>query len=111
MPDQLFIYLIVALNAVVQLILIRSLNFPPGAKRKYYALTIAVPVLVMVAMRLLVAGGVIQEVVAGQSALERYITTAASVLLMAGPWLVTLAALLDKRRRGWLTRSGSRTPE
>ena len=105
MPDQVFIYLIVALNTLVQLILIRSLNFPDGGKRKYYLLAGAIPVLVMLSMRLLVAGGVIHGRVAEQSAIEQYITAAASILIMAGPWISTLAAILDKRRKGWLIRT------
>jgi hypothetical protein len=105
MPDQVFIYLIVALNTLVQLILIRSLNFPAGGKRKYYILAVAIPVLVMVAMRLSIVGGMIHGRVADQSAIEQYITGAASILLMAGPWLSTLAAILDKRRKGWLVRT------
>jgi hypothetical protein len=48
--------------------------------------------------------------VADQSAIEQHITTAASVLLMAGPWLVTLAAILDKQRKGWLIKTLRRTP-
>jgi hypothetical protein len=113
MPDQLFIYLIVALNALVQLILIRSLNFPAGGKRKYYLLAVAIPLLVMLSVRLLIAVGVMHSRVADQSVLEQHATTAASVLLMAGPWLVTLAAILDKRRKGWLirTRSGVKATE
>jgi hypothetical protein len=105
MSDQVFIYLIVALNTIVQLMLIRSLNFPPGRKRKYYLFAIAIPVLVMLSMRLLIAGGMIHGRVADQSAIEQHITAAASILLMAGPWLVTLAAILDKQRKGWVIKS------
>jgi hypothetical protein len=113
MSDQAFIYLIVALNALVQLMLIRSLNFPAGGKRKYYLSAIAIPALVMLSMRLLIAGGMIHERVADQSEIEQFITTAASVLLIAGPWLVTLAAILDKQRKGWVNKAqtGSREPE
>jgi hypothetical protein len=113
MPDHVFIYLIVALNTLAQLMLIRSLNFPAGGKRKYYLLTVAIPLLVMLSVRLLIAVGILQGRVADQSTIEQHITTAASILLMAGPWLVTLAAILDKQRRGWLikTRTGSKAPE
>ena len=105
MPDQVFIYLIVALNTLAQVMLIRSLTFPPGGKRKYYVCAVAIPVLVMVTMRLLIAGGAIEGRVAEQSPFERYITTATSMLLLAGPWLVTLAEIFDKQRKGWLSRS------
>ena len=107
MPDQVFIYLIVALNTLAQVMLIRSLNFPPGGKRKYYVLAVAIPVLVMLSIRILIAFGAIEGRVAEQSTLEHYVTTAASILLLAGPWLVTLAALFDKQRKGWLARSKS----
>ena len=105
MSDQAFIYLIVALNALVQLMLIRSLNFPAGGKRKYYVFAIAIPVLIMLSTRLLIAGGMVHSRVAEQSAIEQYITAAASILLMAGPWISTLAAILDKRRKGWLIKT------
>jgi hypothetical protein len=104
MSDSVVIYLIVVLNAAVQVILIRSLDFPAGAKLKYYLLAVAIPALVMLSMRLLVAAGIIDGRVAEQSALDQHIAAAASIAIMAGPWLVTLAAILDKRRRGWLVR-------
>jgi hypothetical protein len=113
MSDPVFIYLIVALNTFVQLILIRSLNFPAGGKRKYYVFAIAIPVLIMLSTRLLIAVGMIHSRVADQSAIEQFITTAASILLMAGPWLSTLAAILDKQRKGWVikTQSGLKKSE
>jgi hypothetical protein len=104
MPDQTLIYLIVALNTWVQLMLIRSLNFPAGGKRKYYLIAVAIPVLVMLSTRLLIAAGMIHGRVADQSALEQYLTTAASILLLAGPWLVTLTAIFDKQRKGWTVK-------
>ena len=100
MPDELFIYLIVALNALTQILLIRSLRFPAGGKQKYYLCAIAIPVLLMLSMRLLIAGGMIHGRVDDQSSIEKIITTVASILLIGGPWLVTLAAILDKRRQG-----------
>jgi hypothetical protein len=113
MPDHVFIYLIVALNMLTQVLLIRSLNFPAGGKRKYYVLAVAIPALVMLSMRLLIALGVINDRVADHSAIEQVITAAASILIIAGPWLVTLAAIFDKRRKGWLvkTRTGSQVSE
>ncbi len=113
MSDQVFIYLIVALNTLVQLMLIGRLIFPAGGKRKYYLFAVAIPVLVMLSMRLLIAVGIIHGRVADQSAIEQHFTTAASILLMAGPWLVTLVAILDKQRKGCVnkTRTGLKGSE
>lgn len=106
MTDEVFLYLIVLLNTLVQLALIHSLNLPARGKRKYYALAIAIPVLVMVSMRLLVLLGLIHSLVADQSLVERIVTHAASILIIAGPWLATLAALIARYRR----RSVTKTP-
>jgi hypothetical protein len=103
MSDVTLIHLIVALNLLIQLMLIRSLKFPSGGKRKYYVIAVAIPVLVLVSMRLLTASGMIHGRVADQPPVEQFITSAASILLMAGPWLATLAAILDKKRSGWMT--------
>jgi hypothetical protein len=104
MSDELSIYFIILLNTSVQLMLIRSLKFPAGGKRKYYLLAVGIPVLVMLSMRLIVAGGLIQGRVADQSRIEQYITAGASILIMAGPWIVTLAAIFDKKRVGLLNK-------
>jgi hypothetical protein len=106
MPDELLTYTIVALNLLVQLMLIRRLSFPPGARRIYFLAAVAIPVFLMVAMRALIAGGLIQHRVVEQSAFEQYVTAAASILLIAGPCLATLAALLDRKRRDWVARAG-----
>jgi hypothetical protein len=105
MSDLALIYLIVALNILVQLMLIRRLNFPSGGKRKYYVFAVAIPVLVMVSMRLLTASGMIHSRVADQPPVEQCITAAASILLMSGPWLATLAAIVDKKRSGWMIKA------
>ena len=99
MYDKVFIYLIVALNTCCQLMLIWRQKFPGGEKRKFCIYAVAIPVAVMVSMRLLIAGGMIHGRVADQSPTEHYITTAASILLIAGPWLVTLAAIFSKKRQ------------
>jgi hypothetical protein len=109
MPDEVFIYLIVVLNVAVQLMLIRSLDFPEGGKRRYYAFAVIVPALIILSMRLLIALDMLHNRVADQSAIERHVTTAASILLLAGPWLVTAAAIFDKRRKGWMSGSRSRS--
>ena len=98
MYDQLFIYLIVALNTCCQLMLIWRQNFTVGEKRKYCVCAVAIPVLVMLSMRLLIASGMIHGRVAEQSLVEQYITKCTSILLIAGPWLVTITAILTKMR-------------
>jgi hypothetical protein len=111
MPDEVFIYLIVALNALVQLMLIRQLKFPPGGRRKFYLSAVAIPVFIMLSTRLLIASGVIHSRVADQSAAEHMFTGAASILLMAGPWFVTLFAILDRRRRAWVKKLRAESDE
>jgi hypothetical protein len=105
MSDLTSIHLIIALNVVVQLMLIGRLAFPPGGRRKYYIFAIAIPVLVLLSMRLLTASGLMHERIADQTPVEQFVTSAASILLLAGPCLVTLAAILDKKRSGWLSRT------
>ncbi len=99
MSDEVLIYLIVALNVLVQLMLLRSLNFPAGERGKYYLFAIGIPLVLMLSMRLLIAGGMIPARVAEQSTVEQFVTLAASVLLIGGPWLVTLAAIVSKKRK------------
>jgi hypothetical protein len=98
MADELFLYLIVLLNTTVQLFLIRSLGLPAREKRKYLAIAIAIPLCVMASMRLLVLGGIVGGNVADQGFLERCVTDAAGILIMAGPWLATLAAVITRYR-------------
>ena len=105
MTDLALIHLIVVLNVLGQLMLIGRLRFPSGGRRKYYVFAVAVPVFVLVSMRLLAAGGLIHSRVADQPPVEQFMTTAASILLLAGPWLATLAAILDKKRSGWMTKT------
>ncbi len=99
MPDEAFVYLIVALNVVLQVMLIRRLKLPSGAKRNYQLTAVAIPVLIMLATRLAIAAGMIHARVAEQSGVERLFTMTASVALLAGPLLVTLAALVSRMRR------------
>ena len=99
MPNELLIYLIVAMNALVQAILIWRLRFPEGGRWKYVLLALGGPLAILVAMRLLVAGGAIHARVAEQAAWEHWLTLGASALLLVTPWLATLAAILDKKRR------------
>ena len=113
MSDEAFIYLIVAFNTFVQVMLIGRLYFPSGGRRKYFLLAVGIPGLVMLSTRLLVATGMIHGRVADQTAIEQHITNAAGILLIAAPWLVTLAAILDKKRKGWViqTRRGPKSTE
>ena len=104
MPDELFIYVVVALNILVQLMLIHSLRFPPGSRRKYYFLAVGIPIAIMLSMRLLIVAGAIQNRVADQSTIEQLVTSAAGVILMAAPWLVTMFAIVDKKRSAWIKK-------
>jgi hypothetical protein len=111
MSDEVFIYLIVALNIFVQLMLINRLRFPPDGRRKYYLLAVAIPVAIMLSMRLLIVAGAIPRRVADQSAIEQFTTNAAGVILMAAPWLVTLFAIVDRKRRAWVKKLRSESDE
>ena len=102
MPDQLLIYVIVAFNVFVQMMLIRRLKFPPGGKRWFYALCAGIPVAVIAVMRIVVWAGAIEGRVADQSGMERFVTTLAGIVLMGAPWVVTVAAILDRKRRAWV---------
>ncbi len=111
MSDDLFIYVVVALNILVQLMLIHSLRFPPGGRRKYYLLAIVIPIAIMLAMRLLIVVGAINNRVADQSTVAQLVTSAAGVLLMASPWLVTMFAIVDKKRSAWIKKLRAETEE
>ncbi|HXE98155.1 MAG TPA: hypothetical protein VN642_17250 [Dongiaceae bacterium] len=96
MSDYVFIYLIVALNTLCQIMLIWRQKL--DSRWKFCSFAIAIPVVLMVSMRLLIASGVIHGHVAEQSLVEQYFTKGTSILLIAGPWLVTLAALQAKMK-------------
>ena len=98
MTDQVFIYVIVSFNAFCQIMLIWRQKFVSTLKWKFCCAAIAIPLALMLLMRLLIEGGMIHGNVADQPLLERYITHGASMLLIAGPWLVTLAAILTRIR-------------
>jgi hypothetical protein len=111
MTDELSIYVIVALNIFVQLMLIHSLRFPPGGRRKYYRLAVAIPVATIVSMRLLILAGLLHARVADQSAIERFVTGAASIILMAAPWVVTALAIVNRERRAWIRKLRAESDE
>ena len=96
MTDYVFIYLIVALNTTCQLMLIWRQKLEVNKRRKFCSLAIAIPVAIMVTMRLLIACGAINGSVAEQSMFEQYFTKGISILLIAGPWFVTIAAIMAK---------------
>jgi hypothetical protein len=58
----------------------------------------------MLTMRLLIASGAIHGLVAEQSPAEQFFTKGTSILLIAGPWLVTLAAILVKMKNSTLLK-------
>ena len=96
MSDPLFVYLIVALNAGLQAMLIGRLKLSPTTRRRHQIAAIAVPVFVMLATRLAIAGGLMHERVDAQSGAERWVTLAAGIVLLGGPVLVTLSALVAR---------------
>jgi uncharacterized membrane protein len=49
-------------------------------------------------MRLLIAQGVIHARLADQSLVEQLITKGSSMLLIAGPWLITVVAIIMSRK-------------
>lgn len=98
MHDHALIYLIVALNALCQLMLIWRQKLADSEKWTYCSLAVAIPVLIMISMRLMIASGAIHGRIAEQSLVEQYLTKGAGMLLIAGPWLVTLTVLLTKMR-------------
>jgi len=98
MSDHVFIYLIVALNTICQIMLIRRQKLANNVKWKFCCLAAAIPGVIMLSMRLLIVSGTIHEYVAEQSLIEHSITKGASILLIAGPWLVTLAVILTRMR-------------
>jgi len=99
MSDHLLIYLIVILNVLSQAMLIYRLKISRKFKWRFYGLTVAVPVVVMVTMRLLIAQGMIHGHLAEQTNVEKYITKGTSMLLIGGPWLVTFFALIYLNRQ------------
>jgi hypothetical protein len=98
MSNNLSIYLIVFLNAACHIMLIWRLKLDRSAKWKYASLTVVIPVAVMLAMRLLVSIGLLHVRVAEQPWFERFFTILASVLLIAGPFLATGAAVVFSRK-------------
>ena len=99
MQDHILIYVIVALNALCQLILIWSLK-KLGKQRVFFmAAAGLLPLLTALFMRGLVATGLIHGHLVEQSQLEHVFTQAMGILLVAGPWLATAAAVLFRRNR------------
>ncbi len=99
MYDHILIYVIVFLNALCQMMLIWRLRRMNGARWLFMGIAVALPLLSVALMRTLVACGAINAHVAEQSRMEHLVTSAMSALLMAGPWLATLAAILFNRSR------------
>jgi hypothetical protein len=96
MSDQLLIYLIVALNVACQLMLIWRQRLSTLLQWKLISLAVAIPLFIMVTMRILIANGMIHGHISEQSFVEQAITKGMSLLLIAGPWFVTFAAVMTK---------------
>jgi hypothetical protein len=56
-------------------------------------------------MRLLIVSGMIHGRVVDQSLVEQYLTKGTSMLLIAGPWFVTFAAILAKMKNRALLKN------
>jgi hypothetical protein len=97
MSDHVLIYLIVILNTLCQVMLIWRQKRVGNTRWLFIGIAVAVPLLLAVIMRTLVAGGMIHGHVAEQSNSEHLITKAMSIMLIAGPWLATMAAVLRNR--------------
>ncbi|MBJ6727473.1 hypothetical protein [Geomesophilobacter sediminis] len=98
MSNHLFIYLIVALNAACHAILIWRLKLERGSKWRFCLATVGVPAAVALAVRLGVATGILHAHLAEQVGIERIFTSLASMLLIGGPWGVTAAAVLSRKK-------------
>jgi hypothetical protein len=97
MPDHLLIYLIVFLNAFSQSMLIWRLKLERTTKWIFCCAAIAVPLILAGIVRLLIAQGIIHSRISEQSSFEHVLTSGLSMLLIGGPWLVTITAILVKR--------------
>ena len=97
--NHLSIYLIVVLNAACHVMLIWRLKLDKLTRWKFCSLAFAVPLLIVITMRLMVALGLVHGRVAEQGGLERVITMLASMLLLAGPFIATGAAIVSGRKR------------
>ncbi len=97
MQDHILIYFIVALNALCQLILIWSLKKLGKHRVFFMAAAGLLPLTAALFMRGLVAAGFIHGRLVEQSQLEHIFTQTMGVLLVAGPWLVTITAILYRR--------------
>jgi len=92
------VYLIVFLNAVCHAMLIWRLKIDKLAKWKFCGLSFGMPLLIMMTMRLMVGVGLLHGRVAEQGLIERSVTMLASMLLIAGPFLATVAAIMFSRK-------------
>lgn len=99
MSNHLLIYLIVLLNVLCQSMLIWRQKSIGSARWAFLGLAAAIPLGVMGSMRSLIALGIMHGRVVEQSGIEHVITQAMSIMLIAGPWLATLAAVLYKQRQ------------
>lgn len=104
MSDHLLIYLIVLLNTLCQIMLIWRQREIEGTRWLFVGIAAGVPLFLTIVMRALVSGGVIHGHLVEQTAMERTLTQAMSILLLAGPWLVTIAAVFYNRSRKLSTR-------
>lgn len=99
MPDHLLIYVIVVLNALCQLLLIWSLKKLGKKRYPFMAAAILLPLLTALFMRGMVATGIFHGHLADQSQFELIITKVTGAMLVASPWLTTVAAVIYRSKR------------
>lgn len=104
MSDHILIYLIVLLNALCQIMLIWRLKHIGRSKSVFLFCAVLIPIVAALSMRLLVAKGIIHGHLNEQSRLEHLVTQAMSMLLISGPWLVTISAILSNKNGKALVR-------
>jgi hypothetical protein len=104
MTDEILIYLIVLLNLMCQLMLIWRQRLSALLQWKLISLAVAIPLVIMVTIRILIANGIIHGHISEQSLIEQSITKGTSILLIAGPWFVTFAAVMFKVRNRSILR-------
>ena len=77
--------------------LIRRVKIKHSLKLYYIVSTLAIPFCIIVLMRLMVHLNVISSSIQSQTSTEKIITTSMSFLLLAGPWIATIIALITYR--------------
>ena len=99
MSNNILIYVIVALNAACQVMLIWRMKLSRWTRWKFSSLAFGAPLLIVIVMRLMVAMGIVHRRMAEQVGIERLVTSLAGILLIAAPLIVTGAAIISRRKK------------